>query len=657
VFRLLPLVAALIIASLVLFGTANADQQPRNPAISGGDGEMYTWSGEIPSGVGPSSAADFGHGAGLICCPPDERVHMSDTTVPILRSIAQLELYDQFGYLMGTCSGTFIGPDAVLTAAHCLYDAIGGWTDSIAVVPGKNGPYEPFGYDFASNWWVPDAWIDSGGNTLFDWGIVKLPDSQLGNSVGWLSVGVMSDATLMRSDFTPAIIGYPGDKGAGNEMWGGVKNAFLNVDDFLLQYDIDTASGQSGSAIFSLNPQQPFGGTIVGIHTTGSTFYNQGSRIDIGLLYDIITGCFIMECTISAYVENGPTITPSPVPTLLPTSTRSPAPTPIRTPAPGASAAPTGYRQGDANCSGSVDVPDIAVLLKRAIGFALSLVGCPTYQDDVNCQQGTTPIDALMVASYLSGANQVSVPGNCVPIGQFFPTGGATTTPTKTPSPTPTRTPTFAPTATKTPTPTPVKTSTATPTPGGVQTQNSSWYYDILGNIWVVGEVINGTSGTVDFVKVTAYFYSAPNQLLATDFGFACLNAMGAGGDSPYTVLLIDPPAAVHHVTVQVTDYYSPPLLYQVPPGLSIDIDSFHTDIIDYVHVTGTVQNNSAYTHDFVKVCSAFYDTDGRVVRTDFTYTDPSTLGPGGWGSFDSFVDGDGADIDSVAVWASANYP
>ena len=34
-------------------------------------------------------------------------------------------------------------------------------------------------------------------------------------------------------------------------MWGASKPAFLNVGEFILDYDIDTAGGQSGSAIIS----------------------------------------------------------------------------------------------------------------------------------------------------------------------------------------------------------------------------------------------------------------------------------------------------------------------------------------------------------------------------------------------------------------------
>ncbi len=361
------------------------------------------------------------------------------------------------------------------------------------------------------------------------------------------------------------------------------------------------------------------------------------------------------------------TATPS-SPPVTPTPTGSPV---TATP----TAAPSGYRQGDANCTGGIDNGDIATLMKKAIGLALSLVGCPAYQTDPNCLNGTDMIDALMVAIHLAGASQLPVSGNCVAIGQFFPTGGATVTPapsitpTKTPTPTPTSTATASPTTTptptpsKTPSPTPSKTPTlvptitASPNPGGLQTQHSTWHYDILGAIWVEGEVVNNTGGTADFVKITANFYSATNQLLATQFGYACLNAIAPGATSPFAVLLVSPPAGVDHINIQVTNYYSPPLLYQVPPGLSINITNTYTDIINYVHVVGSVNNNSSNTYDFVKVCSAFYNAAGDVVRTNFTYTSPSTLGPSGSGTYDSSVSGDGAGIDSVKVWVTASYP
>ena len=289
---------------------------------------------------------------------------------------------------MANACGTLIAPSIILTAAHCLYDPVDGWTWYINVWPGSDTPYHPYGSDYAENWWVPDAWIDSGGDPLYDWGIVKMPDTYYGNTVGWLPIVAMTEETLQRPDFTPAISGYPGDKPDGTQ-WFASEEAFLSVNDYTLDYLVDTAGGQSGSAIFSANLFEDFGGAIVGIHAYGYSTYNSGTRIEQTLLDDILTGCEEMGCSIEAYIEDGPTITPEPV----------------------------GWLQGDADCSGGVDIGDIAVLLQIAIGQPAPF-GCATDQNDVDCANGTNPIDALAVAIYLSEADPLPVNGSCTPIGE-----------------------------------------------------------------------------------------------------------------------------------------------------------------------------------------------------------------------------------------------
>ena len=276
---------------------------------------------------------------------PDERVRITDTAVYPWSAIAWLGIFDTNGDLTGSCTGTFIGPKVLLTAAHCLFDEHGFATD-IVVVPGKDGPLDPFGFEFATNWWVPDAWIESADPTAFDWGLVVLESDALGNEVGWLRVANLSTATLSHSQFMPAIVGYPSDKSPADSMWAGVKPSFLEVAPFFLHHDIDTMSGGSGSAVFSANLDSPNLGDIVGIHVLGGPQSNRASRIDQGLLADLLEGCFQMECefafteeielpTPSATSTPTAAFTPTQTPTLSPTSTPPPSampPSPPSTP-------------------------------------------------------------------------------------------------------------------------------------------------------------------------------------------------------------------------------------------------------------------------------------------------------------------------------------
>ena len=285
--------------------------------------------GDQPPRREAATAADSANISSII--GEDDRIQITDTTVYPWRAIAYLELY-QGGVFVSDCTGTFVGPDVLITAAHCLYDPIFGWTESIAVVPGKNGLLEPYGFEWALNWWVPDAWISTGGSN-WDWGVIKLPTEALGNTVGWFTIAILTTGTLSRADFLPAIVGYPGDMPQGT-MWGAAEDAFLAVHDFTLDYVIDTTPGQSGSAIFSVNTDEWFLGAVVGIHTGGVVSFNTGQRIDDVLLDDVLLACVIMDCTISYFVE--PQATPTPIATLSATPTVTPAsmPTPTTTPTP-----------------------------------------------------------------------------------------------------------------------------------------------------------------------------------------------------------------------------------------------------------------------------------------------------------------------------------
>ena len=382
---------ALVMSLIAMAAAGSADQPSHNPAARGGDGEMFSADDLFPvlhSRDGSLSIATVGPAAVI---GVDERVQILDTTEFPWRAISYLELYDQDGFVAGSCTGTFIGPDTLLTAAHCLYEDGIGFTWDIAVFPGADGPDNPFGAQFAENWWVPDAWVDTGGDPLYDWGVIKMPDSDFGNTLGWFPVVVMTTDTLERADFTPAISGYPGDQ-VDDTQWFDQEEAFVAVGDYTLDYVIDTAAGQSGAAIFSNNLAQDFGGAIVGVHAYGGDTSNSGSRIDEELLDDVLTGCDEMGCTIEAYIEGGPTITPGPL----------------------------AWRQGDANCSGGLDVGDIAALIRMAVDGSIP-VGCATYQDDVNCLNGTDALDALGVAVYLAEADPLPVNSNCTPIGDQLP--------------------------------------------------------------------------------------------------------------------------------------------------------------------------------------------------------------------------------------------
>lgn len=247
----------------------------------------------------------------------DDRQRVADTTQFPYSAVAYLELQDIDGEPIGSCTGTFIGRDSVLTAGHCLWDVTtGDWlADHVRVIPGKDDEFEPFGWELAGDWWVPDAYAET-GSVDWDWGLLKMPNDALTVDTGWLGLVVLDQAGLEANGLGPTIVGYPADKPLGT-MWAAGRPRFRAVADFRLFYDIDTGSGQSGAAIW-LAGGGPLFGRVVGIHAQGGTL-NSGSRIDHELLDDLLEGCRVMECRValdaSAPVRpQGPPVLPADLP-------------------------------------------------------------------------------------------------------------------------------------------------------------------------------------------------------------------------------------------------------------------------------------------------------------------------------------------------------
>jgi glutamyl endopeptidase len=90
--------------------------------------------------------------------------------------------------------------------------------------------------------------------------------------VGWFGIGVYSDSDLLAS--TGNISGYPGDKPSGTQWYHARQIASVNSRK--VYYAIDTAGGQSGSAVYRVISGSRYG---IAIHAYGGATANSGTRI------------------------------------------------------------------------------------------------------------------------------------------------------------------------------------------------------------------------------------------------------------------------------------------------------------------------------------------------------------------------------------------
>ena len=224
--------------------------------------------GEASFGT-PPKIAEIVHG-------PDNRVQITDTAVYPWRAHASL-LITAADNSMWIATAWFIGPHTLMTAGHvvCIKNSgvagRDGWVKSINVMPGRNGNTLPYGSVTSTFFHSVVGWTEK-GDPNYDYGAIILP-TDLGNTVGWFGFGAFPDADLLSS--IGNIAGYPGDQPAGT-LWYDT-HQIASVDSQKVYYDIDTAGGQSGSAVYRfINDQDRYS---CAVHTYGGAVTNSGTRI------------------------------------------------------------------------------------------------------------------------------------------------------------------------------------------------------------------------------------------------------------------------------------------------------------------------------------------------------------------------------------------
>lgn len=235
------------------------------------------WSPPEVEGLRDIGEASFGPPppAAEVVIGPDDRVQITNTVSYPWRVHASLLIKAADN---STWIGTawFIGPHTLMTAGHVVYiknsgvPGRDGWVKSINVMPGRNGSALPYGSVSSSEFHSVTGWTTQ-GREQFDYGAIVIP-TDLGNTTGWLSFGVYSDADLVGSFGN--ISGYPGDKPSGTQWYD--SQAMVSVKPRKVYYQTDTAGGQSGSAVYRIVSGDRY---AVGIHAYGDTAANSATRI------------------------------------------------------------------------------------------------------------------------------------------------------------------------------------------------------------------------------------------------------------------------------------------------------------------------------------------------------------------------------------------
>lgn len=223
----------------------------------------------------------------------DTRVRKSPATSYPYRANAFLVVTFPSGG--GTCTGWFIGPRTLMTAGHCVYNIDNNeWATSIVVYPGRDAGSSPYGSASACMLWSVNGWVNS-ENTNYDYGAIILPSNKkLGNTVGWYGFFWTGNGASLDEDKV-RVYGYPGDKPYG-EQWGG-KGKIKTVYSRKLHHSVDTAAGESGSAVYETRTNGPYANSIHTNGVYGTSSYNRSTRINQGVFNNMVNWKNHPDCT------------------------------------------------------------------------------------------------------------------------------------------------------------------------------------------------------------------------------------------------------------------------------------------------------------------------------------------------------------------------
>jgi glutamyl endopeptidase len=207
----------------------------------------------------------------------DDRFPILDTHRFPWSAVALVRTYWTADDLVGkACSGWMVGPSALVTAAHCIYDH--GYPHHVIVKPAMNSDDRdetPFGTCDAVGGVVPEDWIQHRSKEN-DYGVYRL-DCSVGRQTGTLGFKVTGgDGAQMPVQLT----GYPNDK-QGRTMWSGVGKVTSSSAKGMY-FDADMWPGQSGGPIWDYKDVTCYD-CVVAINSCEFTApeRNFGVRIDL----------------------------------------------------------------------------------------------------------------------------------------------------------------------------------------------------------------------------------------------------------------------------------------------------------------------------------------------------------------------------------------
>lgn len=179
--------------------------------------------------------------------------------------------------------------------------------------------------------------------------------------------------------------------------------------------------------------------------------------------------------------------------------------------------------------------------------------------------------------------------------------------------------------------------ATATPTPLPASVQNIYINSTTVGNLWILGEVLNNSEVALEQVQVAVVLLNEQKEEIGRQETFVTLDLIDPGQRAPFA-LTFDPPAprfasyqvfVIHAVTAYVGSYYR-----------DLQVNGLENDHERYASYTvkGTIANTGPEEAVGVQVILTGYDSLERVVATRKVDPDYNVIPRGGATTFTAIL-------------------